>query len=93
MKNSAKLMLAAFAVGFAGHAFAQTTDVTREQVEQELIQAEAQGLLPSARNDYPPSERTIARNKRIYAVRHNYEQTGTSNVTGFALPENGTSAD
>lgn len=93
MKNFARFILAAFAVGFAGHTIAQTSGVTREQVKQELIQAQAQGLLPSSHNDYPPSARTIARNKTIYAIRHSSEHAGSSNVTGAARPSNGTSTD
>jgi hypothetical protein len=92
MKNSARLILAAFSVAFAGHAFAQTSGVTREQVNQELIQSQAQGLL-AAHNDYPPSARTIARNETIYAIRHHSERTGSFNGTGAAMPANGTSAD
>jgi hypothetical protein len=92
MKNSARFILAAFAVAFAGHAFAQTSGVTREQVNQELIQTQAQGLLP-AHNDYPPSARTIARNKTIYTIRHSSEQAESSNGMGAAMPANGTSAD
>ncbi|MFP3605911.1 DUF4148 domain-containing protein [Paraburkholderia sp. SIMBA_053] len=92
MKKSAKFILAAFAVTFAGHAFAQTSGFTREQVNQELIQAQAQGLLPT-HNDYPPSARTIARNKAIYAIRHGSEQAGSSNGMGPAMPANGTFAE
>ncbi|MGV7245118.1 DUF4148 domain-containing protein [Caballeronia sp. M23-90] len=42
---------------------------TREQVIQELIQAERDGLVPTSRSDYPPSDRLIELNKERYTVR------------------------
>ncbi|MFM0197927.1 DUF4148 domain-containing protein [Paraburkholderia strydomiana] len=36
---------------------------TREQVVQELVQARREGLVPSGRADYPPSQATIERNR------------------------------
>ncbi|SMF99594.1 DUF4148 domain-containing protein [Burkholderia singularis] len=41
---------------------------TREQVRQELIQAYHDGLLPTSKLDYPPSEATIARNKELHRL-------------------------
>lgn len=41
---------------------------TREQVQQELIQAYHDGLLPTSKHDYPPSEATIARNKELHQL-------------------------
>ena len=41
---------------------------TREQVIQELIQAERAGLVPTSRSDYPPSDRLIELNKERYAA-------------------------
>ncbi|WDD90551.1 DUF4148 domain-containing protein (plasmid) [Burkholderia sp. FERM BP-3421] len=43
---------------------------TREQVYQELIQAQRDGLLPTRDVDYPPSEETILRNKELYAISY-----------------------
>ncbi len=43
---------------------------TREQVYQELIQAQRDGLLPVRDVDYPPSEETIRRNKQLYAISY-----------------------
>jgi Domain of unknown function (DUF4148) len=41
---------------------------TREQVRQELIQAQRDGLLPTSKTDYPPSPELIARNRALYEV-------------------------
>jgi hypothetical protein len=43
---------------------------TRAEVRAELVQAEAQGLLPTSKNDYPPSPQEIARNQAEYQIRH-----------------------
>nr|WP_310678379.1 hypothetical protein [Burkholderia multivorans] len=37
-------------------------------VIQELIQAYHDGLLPTSKHDYPPSEATIARNKELHQL-------------------------
>lgn len=42
---------------------------TRDQVTQELIQAERDGLVPTSRSDYPPGDRLIELNKQRYAAR------------------------
>ncbi|NML30508.1 DUF4148 domain-containing protein [Paraburkholderia antibiotica] len=41
---------------------------TRAEVHQELLLAQKAGLIPTTDADYPPSERTIERNKRNYAA-------------------------
>ncbi|VWC92810.1 hypothetical protein BCO18430_03363 [Burkholderia contaminans] len=41
---------------------------TREQVRQELIAAYHDGLLPTGKHDYPPSDATIARNKELHQL-------------------------
>lgn len=64
------LLLASMSVGVAGQAFAQTSGITRAEVKQQLVQAEAQGLLPSNGTDYPPRASSIARNKAAYVARH-----------------------
>ncbi|GJH28593.1 hypothetical protein AWB71_05072 [Caballeronia peredens] len=43
---------------------------TRAQVVAEMIQAQRDGLIPTSKNDYPPSERTIERNKELYRIRN-----------------------
>ncbi|EKS72717.1 hypothetical protein BURK_004672 [Burkholderia sp. SJ98] len=43
---------------------------TRAEVVAELIQAQKDGLVPTSKTDYPPSERTIQRNKELYRARN-----------------------
>jgi len=79
----ATLIGAMFSFGQA--AFAQSADdgvaapstsaspnagTTRAEVRAELVQAEAQGLLPTSNNDYPPTPEMIARNRAEYQTRH-----------------------
>ncbi|MDR5751313.1 MULTISPECIES: DUF4148 domain-containing protein [unclassified Caballeronia] len=47
---------------------------TRQQVVEELIQAQRDGLLPTSRSDYPSSERLIEMNKERYAGRQRFGQ-------------------
>ncbi|WP_175873101.1 DUF4148 domain-containing protein [Burkholderia sp. BCC0397] len=49
-------------------AAAVTRGKTREQVRQELIAAYHDGLLPTGKHDYPPSDATIARNKELHQL-------------------------
>jgi hypothetical protein len=47
---------------------------TRAEVLQELIQAQRDGLIPTNDTDYPPSKRTIERNKARFAgLERHYE--------------------
>ena len=71
-------LLTAFAVtvlslSFGTNAFAQTSPhgLTRAEVKSQLVEAQAEGLVPAPRNDYPPSVQSIARNREIYAIQHN----------------------
>jgi hypothetical protein len=63
-----------FTLAATGTVAAQETHasqtMTREQVREELIQAQRDGLLPYKRYEYPPSDATIARNKQLYAITH-----------------------
>ncbi|WP_175749223.1 MULTISPECIES: DUF4148 domain-containing protein [Burkholderia] len=72
MKLVAAVVVATLSLPFGTQAFAQSTQapLTRAEVRQQLIDAEADGLLPSNRNDYPPSHAEIARNRQIYATQH-----------------------
>ncbi|MDR0242713.1 MAG: DUF4148 domain-containing protein [Burkholderia sp.] len=72
MKLVAAFVVATLSLPFGTQAFAQSTQapVTRAEVRQQLIDAEADGLLPSNRNDYPPSHAEIARNRQLYALQH-----------------------
>lgn len=66
------IALATLGLSFGPSAFAQSSssELTRADVRAQLIQAESQGLVPSGRIDYPPSARTIARNRAIYEAQH-----------------------
>lgn len=72
MKLVAAFVVATLSLPFGTQAFAQSTQapITRAEVRQQLIDAEAAGLLPSNRNDYPPSHAQIARNRQLYALQH-----------------------
>jgi hypothetical protein len=63
---------AAFSLSFGSAAFAQSnpSGLTHAEVIAQLQQAQAQGLVPTPNNDYPPSATTIARNREIYAIQH-----------------------
>ncbi|MFM0226580.1 DUF4148 domain-containing protein [Paraburkholderia dipogonis] len=45
---------------------------SREQVRQELIEAQRQGLIPNTEADYPPSQRSIDANKARHAAVQRY---------------------
>jgi hypothetical protein len=70
MKKIAFLVLASLSFGVAGQAFAQSSGMTRAEVKQQLVQAEAQGLIPSGGTNYPPNARTIHRNREAYEAQH-----------------------
>ena len=40
-----------------------STEKSRAQVREELVEAQRMGLVPSGKTDYPPSSQTIARNQ------------------------------
>jgi hypothetical protein len=72
MKFTTVIAVAALALSTIGTVSAQEAPAgkTRAEVRAELVQAEAQGLLPTGRNDYPPSAATINQNRALYAARH-----------------------
>ncbi|MCX4164229.1 MULTISPECIES: DUF4148 domain-containing protein [Paraburkholderia] len=81
----ATLVGAMFSFGQA--AFAQNVDPgnaavntgkTRAEVRAELIRAEADGLLPVSKTDYPPSAQTIARNRTEYQARYMHDNVSTA---------------
>ncbi|KDR28413.1 MULTISPECIES: DUF4148 domain-containing protein [Caballeronia] len=43
---------------------------SRAEVVAEMIQAQRDGIIPTSKNDYPPSERTIERNRELYRIRN-----------------------
>jgi hypothetical protein len=82
-KLSISLLLTAMTLGIASHASAQTTGLTRAEVRQQLIQAEAQGLVPTGPTDYPPSARTIERNKASFAEQHEADAHKSADYTAY----------
>ncbi|MFP3552204.1 DUF4148 domain-containing protein [Paraburkholderia sp. SIMBA_049] len=83
------------AVAFTGlclitgaNAFAQATQstLTRAEVRAQLIQAEKDGIVPVDKHDYPPGPETIARNKALYALRHEH----SSNNAVASAPQDAT---
>jgi Domain of unknown function (DUF4148) len=95
MKLLTAIALAALSLPFGANAFAQTSTsgLTRADVRAQLIEAEADGLVPALKNDYPPSAQTIAHNRELYAIRHQ-ESAGTVPATASALrTSDGSAAD
>ncbi|HEY1999758.1 DUF4148 domain-containing protein [Paraburkholderia sp.] len=79
MKLNRYLALAAVAgalLSFGQASFAQSADTTantgktRAEVRADLVQAEAQGVIPGHKTDYPPSPQQIAQNRATYQARH-----------------------
>ncbi|WP_250454005.1 DUF4148 domain-containing protein [Caballeronia sp. ATUFL_M2_KS44] len=83
MKKIVCLMLASVSLGVTFQASAQTRELTRAQVEQQLVQAQAQGLLPSNGVHYPPNARTVARNHATYAAQHDAHVTASPTNSGY----------
>ncbi|UXU86040.1 DUF4148 domain-containing protein [Burkholderia sp. S-53] len=84
MKLIAAFVVATLSLPFGTQAFAQSTQapITRAEVRQQLIDAEADGMLPSNRNDYPPSASQIARNRQLYAIQHHDAMPTATASTG-----------
>ncbi len=49
---------------------AGTGGLTRAEVKAQLIQAEASGIIPAGKNEYPLDSSQIARNRMIYQASH-----------------------
>jgi len=75
MKTLYTAAIAALLTSSCANADAQSSaaGLTRAEVRAQLVQAEADGLLPLHKNDYPPSQETIARNKQLYAIQHKHD--------------------
>ncbi|WP_158902398.1 DUF4148 domain-containing protein [Burkholderia sp. L27(2015)] len=54
---------------------AGTGGLTRAQVQAQLIQAEASGIIPGDKNEYPLDQSQIARNRMIYQASHPADTT------------------
>ncbi|BCF92192.1 DUF4148 domain-containing protein [Paraburkholderia largidicola] len=84
MKLPTLFAVTVLGLAFGANAFAQTPShsVTRAEVHAQLVEAQADGLLPVPKNDYPPSADTIARNKELYAIQHHHSASDTASSTG-----------
>jgi hypothetical protein len=87
MKLLTAIAVAALSLPFGANAFAQTTSsgLTRADVIAQLQQAQAEGLVPAPRNDYPPSAATIARNREIYAIQHGTDRSSSMSTAAPAV--------
>ena len=75
IKFAALLVTSTIALGAVSQA-ALAQAKTRDEVRQELAQAQHDGLIPSSTTHYPPSDALIARNKETHAIaRHAGEKT------------------
>lgn len=84
MKPLTAFAITVLSLSFGANAFAQssTQGLTRTDVQAQLVQAEAEGLVPAPKNDYPPSAETIARNREIYAIRHGNDGADLTKTAG-----------
>ncbi|MFP3565111.1 DUF4148 domain-containing protein [Paraburkholderia sp. SIMBA_030] len=93
MKLLTAVALAALSLPFGTNAFAQTSTsgLTRAEVHAQLVEAEADGLVPAPKNDYPPSAQTVAHNRELYAIRHQ-DSGGTASAATSVPRTSGDSA-
>ena len=68
--NDTQSNLAAYGGASDGSYSSGTGGKTRAEVYRELIQAQKDGILPLNRNDYPPSQQIIQRNRDLYRATH-----------------------
>ncbi|MFM0176553.1 DUF4148 domain-containing protein [Paraburkholderia sediminicola] len=86
MKLLNAVAVTALSLAFGANAFAQTSTsgLTRADVMAQLQQAQAEGLVPTRDDDYPPTAATIAHNREIYAIQHGTD--GARLVTTRGMP-------
>ena len=86
MKLLTAIAVAALSLPFGANAFAQTSssELTRAEVTAQLQQAEAQGLVPTRNDDYPPTAAEVARNREIYAIQHGTDGAGNVQTAGVS---------
>ncbi|TDY21825.1 uncharacterized protein DUF4148 [Paraburkholderia sp. BL6665CI2N2] len=79
MKLLNAVAVTALSLAFGANAFAQTSTsgLTRADVTAQLKQAQAEGLVPSHDEEYPPTDAEIARNREFYAIEHRADNTAT----------------
>lgn len=87
MKLFTAFAITALSLTFGANAFAQTTSsgLTHAEVIQQLQQAQAEGLVPTSKSDYPPSDAEIARNREIYAIQHHTDGAGAVSTAGVPV--------
>ncbi|NPT35796.1 DUF4148 domain-containing protein [Paraburkholderia xenovorans] len=69
--NAAKLItlsVVALTMIASASQIAQAQGKSRAQVNQELVQAQHDGVIPHSKTQYPPSADRIARNKELHAI-------------------------
>lgn len=95
MKLLTAVALAALSLPFGANAFAQTSTsgLTRAEVHAQLVEAEADGLVPAPKNDYPPSAQTVAHNRELYAIRHQESGSTSSAATSVPRTSDGSAAE
>ncbi|MFM0374409.1 DUF4148 domain-containing protein [Paraburkholderia aspalathi] len=86
MKLLTAFAVTALSLSFGANAFAQssTGGLTRAEVHAQLVQAEADGLVPAPKSDYPPSAEAVARNREIYAIQHGTDAASLTKTAGSA---------
>ncbi|EIF34798.1 hypothetical protein BCh11DRAFT_02605 [Burkholderia sp. Ch1-1] len=79
--NAAKLItlsIAALTMVASASQVAQAQAKSRAQVNQELVQAQHDGVIPNSKTQYPPSADRVARNKELHAIAWHAGETAPS---------------
>ena len=95
MKLLTAFAVAALSLSFGASAFAQSGSqgLTRAEVVAQLQQAQAEGLVPTHNNDYPPSDAEIARNREIYAIQHGGNGADGMKTAGTGAAQTGAASN
>lgn len=95
MKLLTAIAVAALSLPFGANAFAQSnpSGLTRADVMAQLQQAQAQGLVPTPNNDYPPTAAEIARNREIYAIQHGTDGASATRTAGVSTADAGAASN
>ena len=95
MKLLTAIAVAALSLPFGANAFAQSnpSGLTRAEVMTQLQQAQAEGLVPTPNNDYPPTAAEIARNREIYAIQHHADADGAVKTAGVSAADAGAASN
>ena len=82
LRPLALILAAALSTALVTPAFADsdstdagTSGLTRAQVQAQLVQAEAGGIIPAGKNEYPLDQSQISRNRMIYQASHPADAT------------------